>query len=184
MIPLIFLFFSCIRWYFSCATGEHILWCHWGTLLNEVEHIDMAVRSNPGIRTTLTHNWEVPILHVCTYGSRISFSYYHGKTAFFVSRYLRTLLFIRCPTWTEQWKRNWCINWVLMGVIDAVKETIADVSSVSPSSDRREWKRVAISTERKQEGYETWGTKSARFSELLHVAERDFDLTSEICSWY
>ena len=31
---------------------------------------------------------------------------------------------------------NWCINWVLMRVIDAVRETIADVSSVSPSLER------------------------------------------------
>ena len=30
---------------------------------------------------------------------------------------------------------NWCINWVLMRVIDAVRETIADVSSASPSSE-------------------------------------------------
>ena len=32
---------------------------------------------------------------------------------------------------------NWCINCVLMRVMDAVKETIADVSSVSPSLERR-----------------------------------------------
>ena len=31
---------------------------------------------------------------------------------------------------------NWCINCVLVRVMDAVKETIADVSSISPSSER------------------------------------------------
>ena len=31
---------------------------------------------------------------------------------------------------------NWCINCVLMRAIDALKETIADVSSVSPLSER------------------------------------------------
>ena len=35
-----------------------------------------------------------------------------------------------------RWKTNWCINWVLMRVIDAVRETIADVSSASPLSER------------------------------------------------
>ena len=32
---------------------------------------------------------------------------------------------------------NWCINWVLIRVIDAVRETIADVSSASPSSEQK-----------------------------------------------
>ena len=32
---------------------------------------------------------------------------------------------------------NWCFNWVLMRVIDAVRETIADVSSASPSSEQK-----------------------------------------------
>ena len=31
---------------------------------------------------------------------------------------------------------NWCIDCVLMRVMDAVKETIADVTSVSPSSEQ------------------------------------------------
>ena len=31
---------------------------------------------------------------------------------------------------------NWCINCVLMRVMDAMKETIADVSSMGPSSER------------------------------------------------
>ena len=31
---------------------------------------------------------------------------------------------------------NWSINWVLLRVMDAVKETIAGVSSVDPSSER------------------------------------------------
>ena len=34
-------------------------------------------------------------------------------------------------------RANWCINCVLMRDTDAVKETIADVSSVSPSSERK-----------------------------------------------
>ena len=31
---------------------------------------------------------------------------------------------------------NWCINCMLMRVMDAMEETVADVSSVSPSSER------------------------------------------------
>ena len=33
-------------------------------------------------------------------------------------------------------ERNWCINWMLMRVIDAVRETITDVLSASPSSEQ------------------------------------------------
>ena len=40
---------------------------------------------------------------------------------------------LTASAWRET---NWCIKCVLMRVMDAVKETIADVSSVSPSSER------------------------------------------------
>ena len=38
--------------------------------------------------------------------------------------------------WLRRRETNWCINCVLMKVMDAVKETLADVSSVSPSSEK------------------------------------------------
>ena len=60
--------------------------------------------------------------------------------------------------WKEtKWRTNWCtnclsvvcINWLLMRVIDAVKETIVDVSSASPSSERMKKEDELTESERR-----------------------------------